>query len=231
MTTTADRDHAHARIMSTRSMIAIWSLVGCFVVVLAAGYILRWRWTGFEHDRQLWDLLHLIVLPAVLATLPLWYRTRASWKRAWHMVFATTAVAFGVLITGGYAFGWAWTGFQGNTLWDWLELLALPVVVALLPLWIETHRRLEAQWLIAFCVVAAAFAITIVGGYGFGWNWTGFEDNTLLQWVRMLFVPFILPASIAWYSTQANLNARQSEPAQPASPLVLSHQSAPAGQP
>jgi hypothetical protein len=197
--------------MQTRSVVISWSFIGAFVVVLAAGYIQRWSWTGFRRDRQLWDLLHLIVLPAVLATLPLWYRTRTNWQRAWHLAFGAIAVGLSVVIVGGYSLGWSWTGFQGNTLWDWLELLALPVVVALLPLWFETHRRLEAEWRIGFSVLGAAFAVTIVGGYGLGWSWTGFQGNTLLQWVHMLFVPFILPASIAWYSTQTRLRAEEDE--------------------
>jgi len=60
-------------------------------------------------------------------------------------------------------------------------------------------------WRALFAALAVAFAILIIGGYAFGWTWTGFEGNTLLQWVRRLFVPFALPASIACYSTQARL--------------------------
>ena len=30
---------------------------------------------------------------------------------------------------GGYALRWSWTGYPGNTLWDWLQLLLLPLVV------------------------------------------------------------------------------------------------------
>ncbi|HUZ20689.1 MAG TPA: hypothetical protein VMU75_08990 [Acidimicrobiales bacterium] len=198
--------------MVARRILISWSLVGAFAVVLAAGYILRWHWTGFQQHRQLWDLLHLIVLPLVLATLPLWFRTRARWHVQWRFVFAAVLAAFVVLVIGGYALGWTWTGFQGNTLWDWLELLALPVVVALLPLWFETHRRLEARWRIAFALVASTFVVIVVGGYALDWTWTGFEGNTLLQWMRLLFMPFILPASIAWFSTRAELESPESRP-------------------
>jgi uncharacterized membrane protein len=191
-------------------MLISWSLVGVFAVVLAAGYILRWHWTGFQQDRQLWDLLHLIVLPLVLATLPQWFRTRARWRVQWRLVFAAVLAAFVVLIIGGYALGWSWTGFQGNTLWDWLELLALPIVVALLPLWFETHRRLEARWRIAFAFVASTFVVIVIGGYALNWTWTGFQGNTLLQWMRLLFMPFILPASIAWFSTRAEVESEES---------------------
>ena len=33
---------------------------------------------------------------------------------------------------GGYAGGWSWTGYPGNTLWDWLSLVLGPVVIATL---------------------------------------------------------------------------------------------------
>jgi hypothetical protein len=36
------------------------------------------------------------------------------------------------VILGGYEWGWNWTGLHGNTLWDWLHLLLLPVAVPVL---------------------------------------------------------------------------------------------------
>jgi len=33
------------------------------------------------------------------------------------------------LVLGGYLGPWPWTGFTGNTLWDWLNLLFLPLLV------------------------------------------------------------------------------------------------------
>ena len=43
-------------------------------------------------------------------------------------------VALGWIITiiGGYAWGWAWTGYQGYTLWGWLKLLLFPLVVPII---------------------------------------------------------------------------------------------------
>lgn len=35
-----------------------------------------------------------------------------------------------VLAFGGYFLGWDWTGFKGNTFWDWLSLLITPVTIA-----------------------------------------------------------------------------------------------------
>jgi len=47
-----------------------------------------------------------------------------------HRFGATVLLlAWGLTIVGGYAWRWTWTGYQGNTLWDWLQLLLLPLVV------------------------------------------------------------------------------------------------------
>src|SRR5713101_1618561 len=43
-------------------------------------------------------------------------------------------VAVIVIVVAGYIFRWDWTGLgahpQGKTLWDWLQLLIIPVVLA-----------------------------------------------------------------------------------------------------
>jgi len=54
---------------------------------------------------------------------------------------------FVVLVLGGYVLGWAWTGFRGNTLWDWLELLVVPFVlpVVLLQLSREEERLTDPR--------------------------------------------------------------------------------------
>jgi len=172
-------------------------------VALVGGYEFRWSWTGITPSDQLWDLLHVIVLPVVLATLPIWYRTRLRWKMEWRLVFGVIAAAFACLVVGGYALNWQWTGFQGNRLWDWLELLALPIVVASLPLWFATRKRFEGRWRAIGVTVLVVFAVVVVGGYALDWGWTGFQGNTLWDWLRLLLVPFVLPATLAWFSARA----------------------------
>lgn len=45
------------------------------------------------------------------------------------------AVAALVVLWGGYHRGWAWTGLSANgQLWNWLQLLLLPVVLGTIPL-------------------------------------------------------------------------------------------------
>jgi hypothetical protein len=58
-----------------------------------------------------------------------------------------------VLVIAGYLVPIQWTGFTGNTMWDWVKLLIMPVVVPLVlaPLLaasmserLQEHR--DTQW-------------------------------------------------------------------------------------
>jgi hypothetical protein len=35
-----------------------------------------------------------------------------------------------VTLIGGYGLDWAWTGYPGNTLWEWVQLLLAPVAIS-----------------------------------------------------------------------------------------------------
>jgi len=187
-----------------------------FVLIVAAGYAFKWRWTGFNKDDQLWDLMHVVLLPVVLATLPLWYQTRERWVVGWRWVLGVVVAAFVVVIIGGYTLSWTWTGFPGNTFWDWLELLALPVVVTFLPLWFETHATMAREWRLALGVLLVGFVVVVIGGYQLNWAWTGFQGNTFRDWLSLLIVPFLLPASLAWFAARdkARHQAAESETAE-----------------
>ena len=53
---------------------------------------------------------------------------------------------FAVLLWGGYQGGWEWTGFDHNdTLWDWLQLLLLPIAFATLPIWLRHGERMDPR--------------------------------------------------------------------------------------
>ena len=49
---------------------------------------------------------------------------------AWMLLLTVVIAAILVLAYGGYFMGWDWTGFKGNTFWDWLSLLITPVTIA-----------------------------------------------------------------------------------------------------
>ena len=114
-------------------------------------------------------------------------------RRRHTVAFGGAVGLVAVCALGGYLGGWAWTGFRGNTLWDWLHLLVLPVVLALLPLWLRTHTRLELVWVLALSLAGLVFVVLVLGGYVLGWAWTGFRGNTLWDWLELLVVPFVLP--------------------------------------
>src|ERR1700761_8339939 len=119
------------------------ALLTGLLVVLWGGYGHHWPWTGINgNTATLWDWLHLLLLPVAFGLLPI-LLSRNTRMRPQHKVFVvTTTAVFGLLVVAGYAIPWRWTGFAGNRLWDWLELLALPLAVALIPV----IPRLRTGW-------------------------------------------------------------------------------------
>jgi hypothetical protein len=162
-------------------------------VVLWGGYGRGWRWTGFEHRAMLWDWLHVLVLPLAVTVTPLWLRHRDRLGRKRHLLLGTFVAAFGIVVVLGYALDLHWTGFPGNTLWDWLELLVLPLAVGLLPVWLEVSNSVRTVHVVAGAVALALVAVAVVGGYGYSWKWTGFAGNTLFDWLQLFVAPLVLP--------------------------------------
>ncbi len=168
-----------------------------FALVLWGGYSRHWSWTGINgRTATLWDWLHLLMLPIAFAILPIWLSRRAMLTTRHKRTGFGFLTTFGVLVLVGYLVPWAWTGFSGNTLWDWLELLALPLAVALTPL----LRELRAHWgrrhsLIAFTGISI-FAVVVLCGYLAKWAWTGFRGNTLWDWLQLLLLPLLIPAVV-----------------------------------
>ena len=188
-------EDARARVagrLGSGRLVASLALLG-LAVVLWGGYGRHWRWTGFGHDATLWDWLHVLALPLALAVAPLWLRHRTRLDRRRQLVVAAAALAFTCLVVLGYALDLRWTGFPGNRLWDWLELLLLPLTVALLPVWTELSGGFRARHRAAAACALAALAVTAVGGYAYHWRWTGFQGNTLFDWLQLFVAPLVLP--------------------------------------
>ena len=168
-----------------------------FCVTVVGGYKLDWTWTGYSDNDTLWDWLGLFVLPVVIALVPIWYRTHTRLRVEWIALTAIVLIGWAVLLVGGYGLGWEWTGFDGRTLWDWLELLVLPAVLVVLPI-LLTDARHDRRWHIGFAMLAVVFAGCALGGYLLDWAWTGFEGNTFWDWLHLFLVPFVLPAALIW---------------------------------
>lgn len=109
-----------------------------FAIVLWGGDSHHWSWTGINgRTATLWDWLHLLMLPVAVAVLPIWLSRRTRVARPYKALGLTVTGAFALLVLIGYTVPWAWTGFAGNRLWDWLELLALRIAVGLTPVFAD----------------------------------------------------------------------------------------------
>ena len=68
-------------------------------------------------------------LPFALALIPWGRELRRDWRARHTTVSMVLAVIAAVVVLCGYLADWAWTGFAGNTLWNWLHLLLLPLLL------------------------------------------------------------------------------------------------------
>jgi hypothetical protein len=115
--------------------------VAAFVILLVGGYGFNWSWTGFSTNDHLWEWMQLLVYPVALAVLPVWLKTHHRWGMQWWIALGVVVATFVVLVIGGYALNWTWTGFQGNTLWDWWKLLLVPFVLPVVLAWLSVHHE------------------------------------------------------------------------------------------
>ena len=122
-------------------------------------------------------------------------------------------------------------GFRGQTLWDWFELLLLPAAltitmaltsVRLRPSYVRWLRRYQTPVMAA---LTAGWVVTVIGGYALGWRWTGYQGNTLWDWLGLLLLPLVfptilLPALLTWISGDAAGRASQAKEAAVARPAT-----------
>ncbi|HEY2770652.1 MAG TPA: hypothetical protein VGI87_08795 [Solirubrobacteraceae bacterium] len=178
--------------MSRRSAAAAG--IAALAFVLWGGYSRHWHWTGINgHTATLWDWLHLLLLPVVVSVLPFWLSRRTRVQRRHKLLGYGLLGAFSVLVLVGYTIPWGWTGFSGNRLWDWLELLVLPLAVALAPVMFELRDNWTRRHTLVALTLAATFAAVVLGGYLGGWRWTGFRGNTLWNWLQLWLLPLLIP--------------------------------------
>lgn len=179
-----------------------WTLallgVALFLAISAfGGYLFNWTWTGFRGN-TLWNWFELFFSPVGLATLSIFFGVKRVWQREWLMALGASTVLLLLVIAGGYLLHWPWTGFQGNTLWDWLKLLLLPVALVVASVSFKGHERV---WTIIIVLATMFLLVALVGGYAFGWTWTGFAGNTLWDWLHLLLLPLVVTAAEPLFST------------------------------
>ncbi len=162
--------------------------------VLVGGYEAHWSWTGISgKTATLWDWINLLLLPVTVATLPIWLSKRRRLGRERKAAAFVLLAVFAAIVLAGYLVPWGWTGFRGNSLWDWINLLLLPLVVATFPVWGDIRQDLRMHHRLLLVLVLAGFAVAVIGGYAFGWGWTGFRGNTLWDWLHLLVLPLVFP--------------------------------------
>jgi hypothetical protein len=188
------RNRAAALTRPRRARLATGAALAALVLALYlwAGYVEAWAWTGLSGDVALWDWLEAIALPVTVGLLPLVLLHRHRLRHAHAVAAVCAVVCFGCLVLAGYLVPWSWTGFTGNTLWDWLELALLPVVLATAGLW-PSLAELRSWQRFVIGLAAAGFAVVVLAGYLVPWSWTGFSDNTLWDWIKLLLLPVLVP--------------------------------------
>jgi pentapeptide repeat protein len=64
------------------------------------------------------------------------------WKNNWPVLaLVALTVVVATIIGLGYWLKWSWTGLEAKLVWDWLELLLIPLVLALAALWFNGQTR------------------------------------------------------------------------------------------
>jgi uncharacterized membrane protein len=185
-------------------------------VLLVGGYDGGWSWTGFSDNNQLWDWLHLLLLPIAFGTFPLWLKYGRYMSRPRKLALAAAVAGFAVFVAAGYTVPLGWTGFPGNTLWDWLTLLVLPIALMTVRMRPATSREIRPAHICLATVLGAAWLVTLVGGYADTWAWTGYPGNTLWDWISLLLGPvvvtsIVIPAAVRWMSGDVERIAAQEE--------------------
>ena len=177
-----------------------------FGVILWGGYTEGWEWTGVNDKDTMWHWLQILLVPIAFAALPLVLRERQAMRPERKALMAVLLIAFVAFVIIGYAVPLDWTGFTGNTLWDWLELMLLPVAITSVR-FLRAERTLTWAHYTVGAVLLIAFLVFVTFGYLAPWEWTGFTGNTALDWIQLLILPvlfptIVVPAAAAWLTAR-----------------------------
>jgi hypothetical protein len=137
-------------------------------------------------------------------------RTRLLGKgRVRSSILVAAVLLVAVLLVGGYGQRWSWTGFNGNDqLWDWMNLLLLPIALATFPLWLMYADHMSRARKTVLGVAVLAFAGFVAIGYLAPLEWTGFQGNTLWSWFSLILLPVAIVTASAWPASKRRLRTR-----------------------
>src|SRR6516162_1429999 len=93
--------------------------------------------------------------------------------RPWIVPLTVSGLALAIALIGTYTLNWTWTGFKGNTLWDWLKLLVIPVALGIASIWLTQHHKWKASWTLSLWSLAVLLVLLEIATYAFNWTWTG----------------------------------------------------------
>jgi hypothetical protein len=194
--------------------VGIGAIAVVAAVIIGCGYAFKWSWTGFTSNGQLWDWLHLLLLPIAFGLFPLWLKFSEYMSPARRRALGAAVLAFAVFVAIGYLAPVGWTGFKGQTLWNWLTLIVLPITIMTVQAWPTAGREVHRGHIAAGAIVSVALTVTIIGGYSGNWTWTGYQGNTLWDWMSLALAPiavstFVIPALVKLVSGRADESAAQ----------------------
>jgi hypothetical protein len=193
--------------------VAIGAITVAAAVAIVGGYVWRWSWTGFNGNGQLWDWMHLLLLPVAFGTFPLWLKFSPYMSPGRRRALGTSALVFVAFAMLAYLAPLGWTGFRGQTLWDWMTLAILPLTLVSVRAWPESPREMRPGHVAFAGLAAVALIVTIVGGYSGNWTWTGFAGNTLWDWLSLALAPvavttFVVPVLVNLVTGEAEARAQ-----------------------
>jgi hypothetical protein len=137
--------------------------------------------------------------------------TETGRKRAAYVA----AAALAVVLWGGYIQGWQWTGLQENgQVWDWLNLLLLPVVLGTIPLWIQYKQYIGENRRVIYAAAIVTWTGFVIVGYLIPLTWSGFPGKTLWDWLTLLALPAAVTITVTLISSPARRARARLRPSQ-----------------
>jgi hypothetical protein len=150
--------------------------------------------------------MQLLMVPIAFAALPAVLKEHRAMRFERKLLMVGVVAAFVIFVIASYVVPLDWTGFTGNTLWDWLSLLLLPIAITSVR-FLRAERTLTWAHYASAAVLLAGFGVLVFFGYVAPWDWTGFTGNTFLDWVQLLILPIlfptvVVPAAAAWLTAK-----------------------------